>query len=211
MSSDFFARCGIMHHTRSMLGNTMCGREFIINSMPMRILSPNVFLSMSSTSHGSSNLSRSMMMSQMNSGFLMSQYLDMLFPTSSKSQMCILDEKTAVDIQTAEKREFTAQSLHMQLKAMGLGRRTASGSIVYASGADPGTPMSKAEKQSPKGTQLKMGSESVEAARKSAKDCDGKTVRQLSRLWMYVNGARPVGEGVGIMNGVGLGLNGMIA
>lgn len=210
MSSDFFARCGLIHHTRSMLGNTMCGREFIINSMPMRMMSPNM------SSNMPSNMSKSMMMSQMSSGFMMCQYLDMLFPTSSKSQMCILDEKIAVDMQTAEKREFTAQGVSMQLKAMGLGRRTASGNTVYTPITEAGTPMSKSEmskvekRAAAKGTQMMMGSESVEAARNSAKDCDGKTVRQLSRLWMYANGARPVGEGVGMMNGVGLGLNGMM-
>jgi hypothetical protein len=140
----------------------------------------------------------------------MSQYLDMLFPTS-KSQMCILDKSIAVDMQTAEKREFTAQGVSMQLKALGLSRRSVSGYTDYNLMADTGAPVSKAEKRSSKGAQLSMGSESVEAARRSAKECDGKTVRQLSRLWMYANGGRPVGEGVSMMNGIGLGLNGMMA
>lgn len=40
-------------------------------------------------------------------------------------------------------------------------------------------------------------------ARKSASECQGMTVRQLSRLWRYVGGKRPVGEGVSMSNGVG--------
>jgi hypothetical protein len=197
MSSDFFARCGIMHHTRSMLGNTMCGREFIVNSTPMM----------------SSNLSNSMI-SSINSGFMIYQYLDMLFPTRNP-KTCILDEVVAVDMQTAEKREFTAQGVSMQLQAMGPGRRTASGNFVYSPISEAGTAMSKSEmrkfeKRATKRAQMMMGSESVEAARRSAKECRGKTVKQLSRLWMYAGGAKPVGEGVAITNGVGLGLNGMM-
>jgi hypothetical protein len=35
---------------------------------------------------------------------------------------------------------------------------------------------------------------------------EGMTVRQLSRLWQYVDGACPVGEGVAIVDGTGLDL-----
>ena len=202
MSSDYFARCGIMHHTRSMLDNTMCGREFIIGSMPMPMMSsivPNSILA------------------PMNSGFMMSQYLEMLFPTSD-STMSILDQKVVVDMQTAEKREFTAQGVSMQLAARGLGRRTASGNTDYTPIAEMSTTMgksemSKAEKR--KGTHMIMGSESVQMARQSANECQGKTVKQLSRLWIYADGARPVAEGVAMGNGVDLGmglggLNGMV-
>jgi len=184
MSSDFFARCGIMHHTRSMLDNTMCGREFIINSLPM-----------------SSENSR---MSQMRSGFMMSQYMNMLFPMS-KQKMSMLDEKVDVDMQTAEKREFTAQGMSM-LKPMGLGRRSPS---MMGMGDLGENKMSKAEKRASGGNQMMMP-DGVQSMRKCARECDGKTVRQLSRLWMYVGGERPMGEGVGTTNGVGLGLNGMM-
>lgn len=51
--------------------------------------------------------------------------------------------------------------------------------------------------------------DSVGQARDSAREAEGKTVKQLSRLWRYVAGQSPVGEGVGISNGVGL--NGMMA
>lgn len=40
-------------------------------------------------------------------------------------------------------------------------------------------------------------------ARKSAAECEGMTVRQLSRLWRYVGSERPLGEGVGVSNGIG--------
>ena len=199
ISSDFFARCGIIHHTRSMLGNTMCGREFIMNSMHRPVMSPT-----------SPN---SIITSPKSSGFRMFQYLDMLFPTSSLNR-CILNERVTVDMNTAEKREFTAQGVSMQLK--GIGRRTPSGNTVDTPMPDMGTPMSKSqsrkvEKRERKGAQMMMGSESIELARKCAKECQGKTVRQLSRLWTYAGGARPVAEGVAIENGVGLGLDGMMA
>lgn len=136
----------------------------------------------------------------------MDHYMDMLFPTP-KSGMCVLDEKVAVDMQIVEKREFTAQGVSMQLKPMGLGRRSSSGNMLSPNN-EVSTPMTKAEKRASAGANQMMGSECVEAARKSAKECEGKTVRQLSRLWMYAGGNRPVGEGVGMVNGIGLGLNG---
>lgn len=51
-----------------------------------------------------------------------------------------------------------------------------------------------------------MGIGGVARARAGARESEGKTVRQLSRLWRYAHGGRPVGEGVAVMNGVGHGL-----
>lgn len=183
----------------------------------------------------------------------MSQYMEMLFPMQN-NKMCILDENVSVDMQTAEKREFTAQGMSM-LKPMGLGRRSSSGNMLSDMGMNKadmmnmskteianmtkaemaamgmskadmanmnkgdipmsvnkpdGTPMTKTEKRASWGNQMIMSTDSVAAMRKCAKECEGKTVRQLSRLWMYAGGARPAGEGVGMVNGVGLSLNGMM-
>ena len=49
----------------------------------------------------------------------------------------------------------------------------------------------------------------VAMARMNAKECEGKTVRQLSRFWRYAGGCKPTGEGTGMMNCVGLGFSGM--
>jgi hypothetical protein len=136
----------------------------------------------------------------------------MLFPVShgkACNATSILDERIEVDLQTAEKREFTAQGVSMPLKPMGLGKRSASGNSLSSPTSDKemDAPMSKAEKRASWGNQT-MGSEAVAQARMCAKECEGKTVRQLSRLWRYAGGGRPVGEGVGVSNGVGLGLQG---
>jgi hypothetical protein len=52
-----------------------------------------------------------------------------------------------------------------------------------------------------------MGVNGVGEARVAAKECEGKTVKQLSRLWRFAHGGRPVGEGVAVVNGVGKGMS----
>lgn len=69
--------------------------------------------------------------------------------------------------------------------------------------------MSRAEKRASWGTAGAMGIDGVGKARMGARECEGRTVRQLSRLWRYAQGGRPVGEGVAVMNGVGHGIGGM--
>lgn len=50
---------------------------------------------------------------------------------------------------------------------------------------------------------------SVVIAKMNAKECECKTVRQLSRLWRYAGGCKLSSQGVGMMNSVGLGFSGM--
>jgi hypothetical protein len=195
-----------MHHTRSVLDNTFCGREFIINSTSMGFGRP-------SENADTKQISRT--------GFTLSQYLDMLFPTSNKKPArSILDEKIVIDIQTAEKREFTAQGVSMPLKPMGLGKHPANGwlmesdSDVSSTKSSDGNVMTtgntkqskkKGERRLNMGGQT-MGSRGVAQARMAARECEGKTMRQLSRLWQYYGGQSPIGHGVSMANGMGLGL-----
>lgn len=68
----------------------------------------------------------------------------------------------------------------------------------------------RSEKRRSWGTAETMGIDCVGRARTGAKECEGRTVRQLSRLWRFGRGGRPVGEGVPFANGVGhAGGNGM--
>jgi hypothetical protein len=125
-------------------------------------------------------------------------YLDMLFPGLLQGQaerVGIMDCAVDVDFETAEKREFTAQGVAAPAKAV----RTSG-----ASSPDRGA-KNKSEKRSSWGSMGGYGIDAVAQARGSAKECEGKTVRQLSRLWRYVGGGRPVGEGVSLVNGVGNG------
>ena len=175
ISNDFFAQCGIIHHTRSVLDNRFCGRVFVLNKTP---------------------------------GFLFNDhYLTALFPSPSQilaGKGSVLDAIVSVDISTAEKREFTAQGVSMPIKHGHRNSLTGSGSN------SPSGKEKEALKRASWGSAgvFGTGMDSVGQARDSAREAEGKTVKQLSRLWRYVAGQSPVGEGVGISNGVGL--NGMM-
>jgi len=187
--TDPTASCGIMHHTMKILDNRFCGRTFLI-SRP---------------------------------GFMFCQYMDMLFPLMPANKRAsivmsggILDMVPIVDTETAEKREFTAMGMGMGgslsgMKRMSLGRMHSNydemmnGSSNHSSGKDMAGKDSKmvngtGEKKDGKGEMKKERKmmtqmDGVAMARKAAKECEGKTVRELSRLWQYVNGRQPAGDG----------------
>jgi hypothetical protein len=96
-----------------------------------------------------------------------------------------------VNISTAEKREFTAQGVTSPLKPLNL--------MKHMNGNED---MMMKNRNTSRNT-MGAGNDSVMQARMGAKECEGKTVRQLSRLWRYAGGMRPAGEGVGMVNGVG--------
>jgi hypothetical protein len=54
------------------------------------------------------------------------------------------------------------------------------------------------------GTAETMGVDCVGRARPGAKECEGRTVRQLSRFWMFKRGGKPVGEGVPLLMRLGM-------
>jgi len=203
LSSDITARAGIIHNTCSALDNRFCGRLFILNKQP---------------------------------GFLFNaHYLSSLFP-SSPSPHPVLDCPVEVDVETAAKREFTAQGVSVALKS--LSTRQSSGSntnvspdqspkSLHSHSIPMALPHSNSHvigqtngmKEGKRGSWSQQGihntsavtpsAASVAQARNSAREAEGKTVRQLSRLWRYANGGKPVGEGVSVVNGVGLNLNGL--
>ncbi|RDW71720.1 hypothetical protein BP5796_07754 [Coleophoma crateriformis] len=137
-------------------------------------------------------------------GFLLTHYLNTLFPinpltTPNKA----LDEIVSVEVQTAEKREFTAQGVSMPLKTLSHSPRNSLSPL-----GSP-RPLSQSAKEERRrswniGGIYGTGMDSIGQARNSARENEGKSVRQLSRLWRYVGGARPVGEGVPATNGVGV-------
>lgn len=103
-------------------------------------------------------------------------------------------------METAEKREFTAQGM--------AGREARRSSGCESPGEHPtATGFAEGGRLAAKrGSWGVFGIDGVGRARIAARECEGKTVRQLSRLWRYVGGGRPVGEGVAIVNGVGKGM-----
>lgn len=198
LASDFFARIGILHNTRNVLDNRLCGRIFIIDDRAMSKLGQG-----KSGGHGG--------------GFLLSEhYLDLLFPDKMSIAKSILDQVVEVDDQTAEKREFTAQGVASPQKS--LNECHNSGRTIDQIPSN----QSKSATISPKSlaplfnvqnsrrksweTASALGIGGVAKARDGVRESEGKTVRQLSRLWRYAHGGRPIGEGVAVMNGVGHGL-----
>jgi len=236
-ASDFFARCGVLHHTKNVLDNRYCGRVFEIDSK------------LPSTGRSAS--------------YIFTDYLDVLFPPLSTTlsqdressnldlytpqRLPVLDTVISVDIATAEKREFTAQGVALPLKSTApipmqlshlhhhvhgmangnsespntsprsrLSSRAGSPQINAFSGftssltnghhaqATSFQPTSRSEKRTSWGTAGTMGIDGVGKARSSAKELVGRTVRQVSRLWRYEDGGRPIGEGVPALNGVGV-------
>ena len=141
----------------------------------------------------------------------------------------ILDTVPMVDIETAEKREFTAMGMGMGgslsgMKRMSLGRMPSNydemvnGNQIHGNGKDMASKDGKmvngtGEKKDGKGEMKKERKmmtqmDGVAMVRMAAKECEGKTVRELSRLWQYVNGRRPAGDGERI--GMGMGVMGRV-
>jgi len=143
-------------------------------------------------------------------------YMDCLFPRMVDAD-CSLDTVVRVDVQTAERREFTAQGIAMPAKAMhkigmpmGLGITGVNGITAGANGRlspDENTPRSRKDKRNSWGTAGALGLDGVGKARMAARECQGKTVRQLSRMWRFCGGERPVGEGVSMTMGCGMGMS----
>ncbi len=65
-------------------------------------------------------------------------------------------------------------------------------------------PRSRKEKRNSWGTTATLGLDGVGKARQCAREAEGRTVRQLSRLWRFAGGKVPVGEGIPASNGVGV-------
>lgn len=196
LQNDLSARCGILHSIRNVLDGRFCGRVFIMSNNQR-----------SASKHGS--------------GFLFEEhYLDALFPLNSHGS--VLDEVVSVDISTAEKREFTAMGVALPMKSiippdrhresidgimMGVSSPELSPKLNGSRGkrAVRGALAKTSENRSSWGTAGALGIDGVGKARMGARECEGRTARQLSRLWRYVQGGRPIGEGVPVMNGVGVG------
>jgi hypothetical protein len=186
LASDIFARCGVLHNTRNVLDNHFCGRVFVLEDGNVRGPKGNVI---SATS----------------GGFLLNEhYLDLLFPANTRQAGDVLNQVVEVDMETAEKREFTAQGVALPQKSITRhSSETSSKSQPDSPDASP-----KSKNTASWETATAMGTNGVGKARIAARECEGKTVKQLSRLWRYAHGGRPVGEGVAVVNGVGKGVSG---
>jgi hypothetical protein len=192
LTSDIFARCGVLHHTRNTLDNRFCGRVFVLTDEVIR--KPDLIRS--ATNSG---------------GFMLNEhYLNLLFPTSPSHSPDVLNLVVAVDIETAEKREFTAQGVALPQKSISISRycpETNANSRNNSKSNSPDTSPKTVNRASWESAAM-GGANGVGKARIAARECEGKTVRQLSRLWRYVNGGRPVGEGVAVVNGAGQRVSG---
>lgn len=177
------ATTGILHHTRAILTNRFCGRLFILSD---RVLT-------------------------------FPQYLTALFPSARPSANNPLDRHLLIDHATVEKREFTAQRVGRSLKRLSLSTLfrglspqamqsplSSSSSQLQsqpqARSPPPTTTWSPASKKEKRKTWefATAREDAVEVARRGARAAEGKTARELSRLWRYEAGERPVGEGWGV-------------
>ncbi len=205
LSSDIFARCGVLHNTRNVLDNSFCGRVFVLDDARMSDGSRDAN---NSKAHGGGG------------GFLMNEhYLDLLFPLPSTryaGDADALDLVVSVDVSTAEKREFTAQGVSLPQKSLYSSyrdpnhtpRHSNDGMRSVSGGSGTGEANSpeispRSRKRASWELAAGMGNDCIRKARVNARECEGKTIRELSRLWRYVGGVRPVGEGVAVCNGVG--------
>lgn len=185
LASDIFARCGVLNSTRNVLDNRFCGRVFVFNDDPTNATYGIPFPASSG------------------GGFLMNgHYLDLLFPSDAQHIGDILDQVVEVEIETAEKREFTAHGVALPQKSIA----PRDDAPNQNSGDLPGlSPTTRAKRRASWEMAAAIGISGVSKARIAANECEGKTVKQLSRFWRYVDGGRPVGEGVPVINGVGKG------
>lgn len=199
LANDMSARCGILHSIRNVMDGRFCGRVFVVNDGPS-------------------------LGSQISNGFLFREhYMDVLFPLNTTEP--ILDEIVSVDISTAEKREFTAMGIALPMKTIVHPDHRRESIDQMMMGSSMGSPeisprtngrpkrnhvvrTVSSEKRSSWGTAGTLGIDGVGKARLGAKECEGRTMRQLSRLWRYERGGQPVGEGVPVLNGFGVGMNG---
>ena len=133
-------------------------------------------------------------------------YLELIFPADGRHVVDVFNQVVEVDMETAEKREFTAQGVALPQKS--ISRHSSSTSSRNQPDSPDVSPKSK-ERASWE-TAAATGVNGVGKARIAAKECEGKTVKQLSRLWRYAHGGRPVGEGVAVVNGVGIELGGKV-
>jgi hypothetical protein len=182
LASDLFARCGVLHNTRNVLDNCFCGRVFVLDDSNIRRPNSNLI----STTGG---------------GFMLDEhYLELIFPADGRHVVDVLNQVVKVDMETAEKREFTAQGVALPQKS--ISRHSSETSSRNQPDSPDVSPKSK-ERASWE-TAAATGVNGVGKARIAAKECEGKTVKQLSRLWRYAHGGRPVGEGVVVVNGEGV-------
>ncbi|KAI9744100.1 MAG: hypothetical protein M1818_002252 [Claussenomyces sp. TS43310] len=197
LQSDILARWGILHNVKNVLDNRFCGRVFVLNDREP------------SGAPGAKQRRRG-------GGFLFSEhYMDQIFPADGSPRSRFLDAVVRVDAETAEKREFTAMGIALPMKSV-----SNAPSYHPHHQSHPESPLRSpksesyhnhlsgmqhdhAVKRASWGTAGAMGLDGVGKARTGARECEGKTMRQLSRLWRFEKGGRPVGEGVPVLNGAG--------
>jgi hypothetical protein len=194
LASDIFARCGVLHTTRNVLDSRFCGRVFVLDDRKM-------------------NKTDRKTTSATGGGFLLNEhYLDHLFPSDVRHACDVLSQVVEVDIETAEKREFTAQGVALLQKSINQGHHASKNNAEDSPDVSPESRSwssnDRGEKRASWEMAAAIGNGGVGKARIAAKECEGKTVKQLSRLWRYAHGGRPVGEGVTVINGVGNGHGG---
>jgi hypothetical protein len=125
------------------------------------------------------------------------QYLQAIFPANTKGS--VLDEVVGVDVLSAEAREIAAQGLNLPLKSLSNHHEGIGGWLLSDGSLDVNGKDEKRANWNARIFDSFPGDYGVQA-RANAKEAEGKTVRQLSRLWQYADGAYPDGEGVVTVN-----------
>jgi hypothetical protein len=130
-------------------------------------------------------------------GLTFTQYLQAIFPANAKGS--VLDEVVGVDVLSAEAREIAAQGLNLPLKSLSNHHEGIGGSLLSDGSLDVNGKDEKRANGNARIFDSRPGDCGVQG-RTNAKEAEGKTVRQLSRLWQYADGACPAGEGVAIVD-----------
>ncbi|KAH8598673.1 hypothetical protein B0O99DRAFT_613942 [Bisporella sp. PMI_857] len=229
MTTDLTANCGIMHHTMNVLDNRFCGRTFLVSrpgflfDQYMDMLFPQISTAKRSSSHMS-----------LSSGGILDTVAEV------DSTMVEKREFTALGIHGTAMNGMKRMSLGRGIssissinipgvlsledmtqmvkdgklvagEAKAETRTDKNGKTMNGTHAD-----AKEKKDRKQNLSMSMGSpvDGVTIAKCAAKECEGKSVRDLSRLWQYQNGRRPAGEGDllkmgerlmgGLMNGLGM-------
>ena len=107
-----------------------------------------------------------------------------------------------MDVLSAEAREIAAQGLNLPLKTLSNRYEGIGGTFLSDKSLEMNGKVEKRTNWNARIFDSCPGDCGVQA-RTNAKEAEGKTVRQLSRLWQYAGGAHPAGESVVIVNTTG--------
>jgi hypothetical protein len=189
LTSDPFARIGVLRAAKETLETRFCGGLFVMSPPTMTTATTTRTTTTTATAQTaiSAKATISARATVSATGLSLHTYLTALFPTqmtSSRHTPSVLDEVMVIDRDVAEKREFAAMSNFAALRSSAGGspkdgkKERLSWTGLGATAGQKRDGMSKV---------VMDGVAGLEMARKGCKDCDGHRGREVSWLVRYVN------------------------